>query len=268
MATVWTEAEGGTWTGELEGVRFQITTQRFKGADRFKLDVQGRYGMSAIGSTVGFASLAAAQEEASVYRGHLAQSAELGRKAAHGAEGTHSPWGTVQHAETYGEGVLVVSTSGHGGFKLDAARNRAMPEALRLPGGWYEEDVAWTRLALGHPALFTDMERRDAHLLLRNFDPDTYEAATGTVLEPGQSRAKDERAFKAVHADDLLSVSALNSREHPGMVEVQATPGGDRSLEARKFLVPAADYAARSFSFVVDPALHEEVGAPAAPGMR
>lgn len=51
-----------------------------------------------------------------------------------------SPWGKVDGCETIAPGFLSVSTSSHGGIKLDRARNAKVPEQWRRPGGWYEED--------------------------------------------------------------------------------------------------------------------------------
>jgi hypothetical protein len=55
----------------------------------------------------------------------------------------HSPWGAVQHGERLADGVFFVSTAGHGGIKLDRARNALVPEVFRKEGGWYEEDCDW-----------------------------------------------------------------------------------------------------------------------------
>ncbi len=52
----------------------------------------------------------------------------------------HSPWGAVQHGEKLADGVFIVSTAGHGGIKLDRARNALIPHLFRREGGWYGED--------------------------------------------------------------------------------------------------------------------------------
>lgn len=54
--------------------------------------------------------------------------------------GMRTPWGTADSARMMVEGIGQVGTPGHGGIKLDAARNRQVPSALRRQGGWYEED--------------------------------------------------------------------------------------------------------------------------------
>lgn len=55
-------------------------------------------------------------------------------------EGSPTPWGPVQLVSYPQEGVVVVSTAGHGGIKLDRKRNAMIPKAARAKGGWYEED--------------------------------------------------------------------------------------------------------------------------------
>jgi hypothetical protein len=51
-----------------------------------------------------------------------------------------TPWGKAQSVETILPGVMVVSTAGHGGIKLDTVRNAKVPKDCRRRGGWYEED--------------------------------------------------------------------------------------------------------------------------------
>jgi len=57
--------------------------------------------------------------------------------------GQRTPWGKAQDITGIGEGLWWVSTASHGGVKLDAKRNRLIPQAARMPGGWYEEDCKW-----------------------------------------------------------------------------------------------------------------------------
>ena len=65
-------------------------------------------------------------------------------------EGSHTPWGPVQYFRELAPGAWSVSTAGHGGIKLDAARNRKIPSEARMPGGWYEEDCKWAIAAYVH----------------------------------------------------------------------------------------------------------------------
>lgn len=52
-------------------------------------------------------------------------------------------WGPPQHQEALVDGVVMVSSSGHGGMVLSPERNQAVPAAARAPDGCYEEDAAW-----------------------------------------------------------------------------------------------------------------------------
>lgn len=68
-------------------------------------------------------------------------------------EGSRSPWGKVQHVKELAPGAWQVETAGHGGVKLNAARNRKVPAGARMPGGWYEEDCKWAIAAYVHADL-------------------------------------------------------------------------------------------------------------------
>ena len=78
-----------------------------------------------------------------------------------------TPWGMSQSASIYAEGIVFHSTAGHGGFKLDRTRNAGMNPALRLSGGWYEEDAEWALVAAGYPGLFTYREQAMGDRALR-----------------------------------------------------------------------------------------------------
>lgn len=71
---------------------------------------------------------------------HQAEKATLGRQEFHAHAST--PWGPSRGAVRYGEGVVLHSTSGHGGFHLSAERNAKVHHLLRDADGWYEEDAA------------------------------------------------------------------------------------------------------------------------------
>ena len=175
-----------------------------------------------------------------------------------------TPWGRSQHATIYAEGVVCHSPAGHGGFHLAAARNRSVHSMLRARGGWYEEDEGWAIVAITFPHLFTSYERRCAERTIKDSWPDAWEAIFGTVLHPGESREKDRRAFEQEHADDWIVASAITSDQHPGFVEVVATPGGRRGAgtEERRFLVPFHEYRIGRFGFVVDETRHAVYSGP------
>ncbi|WP_346433397.1 hypothetical protein [Oricola sp.] len=188
---------------------------------------------------------------------HIREKNALSRREIHSR--AHTPWGPSQGATVFAEGIACHSTAGHGGFHLAADRNSKVNSRLRNANGWYEEDAEWAIVALAFPHLFTSFERRCAEQTVKDSWPDAWEAIFGTVLEPGQSREKDRRAFHAHHAGDWNIISAIRSDHRDGFVEVVATRGGKRdpAVKERRFLVPSADYTAGPFGFVIDPDRHD-----------
>ena len=182
---------------------------------------------------------------------HLCQREVLNRKETRIAKAT--PWGASHGATVYAEGVVFHSTASHGGFKLDRARNAAMPPLLRLKGGWYEEDAEWAMVAAAFPALFTERENALADRTLKNSWPDVWEGLNGRTLAPGESQARDRELFEREHAADWIAVAAVQSYRHAGMVEATATVGGRREGgQMRHFLVPAAEYTPGPHGFVIN----------------
>lgn len=175
-----------------------------------------------------------------------------------------TPWGPSQTATIHAEGVFEHSTASHGGFHLASYRNARVHPMLRTDDGWYEEDCAWSIVAITFPDLFTAYERRCAERTLKDWWPDAWEAIFGTILGPGESHERDRRAFEAEHRDDWIVVSAITSSHQPGFVECVATPGGkrDAATPKRRFLVPSAEYTAGRFGFVIDPGLHPTYDGP------
>jgi hypothetical protein len=178
-----------------------------------------------------------------------------------------TPWGAAQTSKSYGEGITFYSTAGHGGFYVTPKLNALIPEYFRLGAwsngakGWYEEDCDWAIVVVVFPERFTPEDVAAAKDLLAHYLPDQYEKFFNVVLQPGESRAKDERAFLAEHANDLLGRGAFgdwHAKVPKGMVGVCASKPG--SKEERFFLVPEADYKFK-FSFVINPEIHQEVGA-------
>lgn len=178
--------------------------------------------------------------------------------------GPHTPWGLSQGGTVYAEGITSHSTAGHGGFKLSADRNCKVHPMLRAAGGWYEEDECWAIVAFTFPQLFTALERRHAERTIKDSWPDAWEAISGSILAPGESRTKDQRAFEAAHASDWIVVSAITSEQQRGFVECIATPGGKRGggTEERRFLVAADEYDIGRFGFVIDPDRHAVYAGP------
>ena len=193
---------------------------------------------------------------------HQREKLALGRRDARVTAST--PWGPSQGATFHAEDVVFHSTAGHGGFHLSAARNAKVHPLLRVAGGWYEEDEAWAIVAITFPHLFTAFERRGAERTMKDSWPHEWERIFGTVLQPGESRLKDQRAFEREHANDWIVVSAITSDHEKGFVEVIATPGGQRGegTEERRFLVPSAEYRVDRFGFVIDEDRHRVYGGP------
>lgn len=179
-----------------------------------------------------------------------------------------TPWGQAQQIEDLAPGIKWVSTASHGGVKLDRALNAEVPDYMREPDGWYEEDVDWAVVAVVYPDAFEPGSRERAKDTLRNWRPGAYEAFFGEVIQPGMSHVKDERIFLSQHRDDYLVVSAVGDWKEgvpKGFVLVSAARGG-RSPEGRlpkdmaEFLVPQEEYDVRTpFGFVVDESRHQRV---------
>lgn len=193
---------------------------------------------------------------------HIEERRRLGLRDIPG--GAHTPWGPSQGGTVYTEGITSHSTAGHGGFKLSADRNRHVHPMLRAAGGWYEEDECWAIVAFTFPQLFTALERRHAEQTIKDSWPDAWEAISGAILAPGESRRKDQRAFEAAHASDWIVVSAITSEQQHGFVECIATPGGKRGVgtEERRFLVPSLEYDIGRFGFIIDPDRHAVYAGP------
>jgi hypothetical protein len=85
--------------------------------------------------------------------------------------GSMSPWGRVEDVREFGDGVVFVSTAGHGGFWLSADRHRALQSRHGFKtfagGAWYEEDCDAAVVVVA----FSDL-----------FDVPTVERATAAVL--------------------------------------------------------------------------------------
>lgn len=79
--------------------------------------------------------------------------------------GGPSPWGPIQSMDEKAEGIVEVSTAGHGGVWLSYDRRAEMPEPLRTcptfaaspnnpHGCWYEEDEDVVLVVLAFPKLW------------------------------------------------------------------------------------------------------------------
>lgn len=194
--------------------------------------------------------------------------------------GIETPWGVSQYAEAHGEGITFYGTAGHGGFFVEPELNQQIPEYLRRAtcnnqgeAGWYEEDCDWSAVAICFPDRFTAQSVEAAKETLRGWQPEAYERHYNVVLAPGESYIKDQRAWYAAHADDLITICAFgdwHAKVPKGFVGVVAVVGGRSEVHAepmkpkpeRWFLVPAAEYRNNlNRGFVIDPARHQEIEA-------
>ena len=101
---------------------------------------------------------------------------ELGRDKP--KVGSLTPWGEAETAkENPGEeGIVFVTTIGHGGFWLSDERLNEMPKELRKFGdssphhpswkGWFEEDCEWGAVALAFPEFFTTAHLKEARKMV------------------------------------------------------------------------------------------------------
>lgn len=161
---------------------------------------------------------------------------------------TITPWGIADTVkDKAGDGtVLVVTTSGHGGIGIHAAR--AMPAYFRskaLVAGdwlWYEEDLDWAMAALSFPDLFPE-DQESAKSTLLNFHPNEYEkhyghrptAAESIVVAERErnERLKDKFTVSSGFGDWAWDVPA-------GFVYASGRRMSDGATEG--FLVPKDQY--------------------------
>jgi Domain of unknown function (DUF7007) len=179
--------------------------------------------------------------------------------------GSRTPWGKADHVVPTADGVWQVGTPGHGGFKLDRARNAQIDARWRKQGGWYEEDVEWAIVMFTFPEIEKDpKEGVQARCILKNYYPHLYAAITGNPVSLAESRVLRREAAEAANRDKFVARSAFGDW-HPkvpaGFVGVVARRAS--SEEERFFLVLDAEYEQRAeFGFVVDEARHQSWTGP------
>lgn len=173
-----------------------------------------------------------------------------------------TPWGQVQNTDKIIDGILSVSTSSHGGLKLDRKRNAKVPKYLRRKGGWYEEDCEWAipYVVFAEEIKADEKTQEVAIQAFKSWFPDEYEIFTGTQLQPGESYIRDEKNFYVENANKYVVIAAQGdwSKGTPkGMVLVDAILGRDnrshdRLKYAKQFYIPAAEYKKRSkFGYII-----------------
>ena len=144
----------------------------------------------------------------------------------------NTPWGHAQHVTELAEGILSVSTAGHGGIKLDKKRNAIVPDYMRRAGGWYEEDCEWSIPATIFPVSFAKNSPHDivkmARDSFRNWYPADYERYYACAIEPGESYMRDKELFERDNAHKWVVISALSTSDGRDRVEYFASLGGTR----------------------------------------
>lgn len=192
----------------------------------------------------------------------------------------YSPWGAVQSATEVAPGLWSVSTAGHGGLKLSRERNAAMPDYMRSPGGWYEEDSQWSLVALVFPEPFRALlpwqkpgDRtfyESALETARNWHAGEYERFFGVTLAPAESYQRRREQFERETRDRFVVRAAWGDWARfvpPGMVGVVA----ERKVDGveRWFLIPKAEYRTTSIGgFVIDETRHPYIPQPKPEDMR
>lgn len=170
--------------------------------------------------------------------------------------GSRSPWGTVQEATEIADGITWVSTAGHGGVFVSAAKRKEMKPFMVAEDGWYEEDCEAAKVIVSFPHLFSKEQVSSGLASFRNWYPDLYEEFIGTMIKEGESLIRDEEIFNERNKNEMVAVSAYGDWHHEvpkGFVVVYATKGGLRTKDAEGgfFKVPLEVYEARKGSFVV-----------------
>lgn len=100
-----------------------------------------------------------------------------------------SIWGAVQQADQLAPGVWSVMTASHGGIILSDQRQRAMPPALQIESGSYEEDCDWALPILAFSSELDGQGSCSAGFLqlardtTRCWHPDRFSAFTGEAVE-------------------------------------------------------------------------------------
>lgn len=179
----------------------------------------------------------------------------------------NTPWGKSQTIDKVAPGITFVSTAGHGGFKVSADKLRKMHPALRTEDGWFEEDCEWAKVAFAFPEHFQE-NYADAVQSMKDWYPSIYEEVTGEVLQPGESRKKDEQRWFEENKRRYIVTSAWgdwHEKVPKGYVAVLAEIGGRRgndvkSTDPKFFLIPQEEYKKEpgQFGFVVDRGRHQE----------
>jgi hypothetical protein len=181
-------------------------------------------------------------------------------------EGGRSPWGKIQSVKVRAIGdIWQVETAGHGGMKVSRRVQQRIPKASQRPGGWYEEDIEWSIIAVLFPAAFSQDEVNSAHQTMKSWLPDEYRNLTGHEVAADESLVMRERRDHAKYRGHWITIAAFgdwHERVPEGMVGVVATIGGRRGVkDERWFLTTEERYKSQKLSigYVVDPSVDVEI---------
>ena len=183
-----------------------------------------------------------------------------------------SPWGHIQTRHHIQNDCYWVSTASHGGIKLSRRINAKMPEGMRRPGGWYEEDCEWCLPVLEFRWLAeiladkvfkgdggVDALLESADNTMQNWFPHEYAGKyLGGVVEVlrGKSYKYDKECFEAENAQNWVVIAAWGDWQEgvpKGMVGVLATIGGVRGVSEERYVLATGEaYRARGkFAYVL-----------------
>lgn len=175
----------------------------------------------------------------------------------------YSPWGKVDHHKQVADGIMEISTPGHGGFKLDRKRNALVPAPLRRKGGWYEEDCEWGIVALVFPEVlnspYNSMTLDGVRAMVKDYFPHQYTEAFGETVSLEESIILRREKFKQDTKEKMVVCSAIGRGDKVHVHAERASTG-----ERAQFLVPADEYARRpgissGGGFIVDETRHERI---------
>lgn len=97
-------------------------------------------------------------------------------------EGDWSPWGQIEALGPLIPGAWIVETGRHGGIHLNDELNARVPEYVRRPDGWYEEDCEWSLAVIALADDFREMDPswvEQAHQCAQDFYPFEYRRMIG-----------------------------------------------------------------------------------------
>lgn len=163
-------------------------------------------------------------------------------------QGKSSPWGKIQEATELVPGAWVVHTAGHGGVKLDRKLNARVPESVRRPGGWYEEDCEWSVAVVALADVFDDKWVSQARKTAKSWYPDEYTRLTGEPVSADESVVLATRDFERSAVGRLKAIAAWGDWHEAvpkGMVGIAATKKGVGDDDLSYFLTTKERYALR-----------------------